>query len=153
MRPLYSLGLIAALVLQGYTPVQAEAPDGRRGLVTSGQCPLTCRRLGVDPENCREWQQGTKCMVEDFTQPAGHRSVINVSPQDMIIEQKPKKEETQTDALLEGRRGLVTSASCPYNCAIAGIPQDNCREWQQGNTCMVEDFMQPAGHRSMLRVP
>ncbi|MCB0358187.1 MAG: hypothetical protein KDD44_01075 [Bdellovibrionales bacterium] len=50
------------------------------------------------------------------------------------------------------RRGLVTSTSCPYGCADAGLASSDCREWSSGDMCYVEDLTQAPGHRSMIRL-
>ncbi len=67
----------------------------------------------------------------------------------------PREKETlkSEGAMASGRRGLITSSACPYTCKMAKIPESQCREWQQGAKCMVEDFGQPAGHRSLIRLP
>ncbi len=52
----------------------------------------------------------------------------------------------------QGRRGLITTSACPYSCRDAGIPKDQCRESRSGDACEVEDFSQPPGHRSVVRV-
>ena len=33
----------------------------------------------------------------------------------------------------------VTSRKCPYNCDLAGLSRDSCREWRVGDRCYVED--------------
>lgn len=42
-----------------------------------------------------------------------------------------------------GHRGYGTSRPCPWNCKMAGLPADKCRDWRSGGTCYVEDFTRP----------
>jgi hypothetical protein len=39
-----------------------------------------------------------------------------------------------------GHRGYGSSRPCPWNCKMAGLPADKCRDWKTGNTCYIEDF-------------
>lgn len=50
------------------------------------------------------------------------------------------------------RRGLITTAACPFGCKDLKLSPDQCRETRAGDLCQVEDFTQPAGHQSMARV-
>lgn len=122
--------------------------EERHGLVTSGPCPLTCKQSGLSADSCREWQVGDTCNVEDFTQPAGHRSMIKVPTGDIIAQN-----ESGGQVGAGTRRGLVTSSTCPYTCKNANVPKDFCREWTEGTNCYVEDFSQAPGHRTMIRLP
>lgn len=58
-----------------------------------------------------------------------------------------------TDSVAEGRRGLVTTTSCPFTCEDAGLTSDVCKERRVGDKCQVEDMTQAPGHRSMIKVP
>ncbi len=40
--------------------------------------------------------------------------------------------------------GLVTSRPCPYSCVTRGLPKSMCRDWNEGDTCYVEDLTKPA---------
>lgn len=124
--------------------LSSSAQAEQRGLVTSGTCPLTCKRLAVPSEVCREWQAGERCFVEDLSQPPGHRSVALVRPSMQVAATSNQDSE---------RRGLVTSAACPFTCKDAGVPKEYCRESKVGSMCQVEDLSQAPGHRSMIRVP
>lgn len=161
------LTLIVLILSSG--SVQAE--QSRRGLVTSGLCPLSCEDLAVPSSSCKEWTVGQKCFVEDMRSPAGHRSVAivpgkvrGVTLPKMGIENPQKRVESSDDvvsmnsgsagsgSMNSDRRGLVTTSSCPYSCADAGVPKADCRSYQTGTSCSVEDLRQGPGHRSMLRV-
>ncbi len=124
----------------------AEEPEvPGRGLVTTGPCPLTCRELGVPAESCREVQvNAQECEVEDFSQVPGHRSMVRVG-KNLITQAEEEAPGTNGN-----RRGLITSSPCPYSCKIARVPESLCHEWTAGNTCYVEDFSQPPGHRSRI---
>lgn len=145
----------------------AVAESARRGLVTSGLCPLSCEDLGVPLNSCKEWSAGQKCFVEDMRSPAGHRSVAIVSPIKGAAVlpkseiKKPLEDSTMSTtedssnnlaSIDDSRRGLITSSSCPYTCLQAGVPAQDCRESKTGSTCSVEDLRQAPGHRSLLRV-
>ena len=54
----------------------AEPALGKRGLITSSECPFGCRDLGLSRESCREWEAGDLCYVEDLLQAPGHRSMM-----------------------------------------------------------------------------
>ena len=49
-------------------------------------------------------------------------------------------------AQAQGFRGLVTSKPCPYSCATEGIPRIDCRDWNHGDVCFIEDFRYPQGN-------
>jgi hypothetical protein len=34
--------------------------------------------------------------------------------------------------------GQVTSRPCPYNCRLAGIPKESCRDWREQDVCYIE---------------
>lgn len=51
------------------------------------------------------------------------------------------------------KRGLITSAECPYSCISAGLPADTCRDWRKFDRCFVEDLTQAPGHRTLARLP
>jgi hypothetical protein len=101
--------------------------------------------------------------VEDFTQVPGHRSMIRIPNSAFIGVDGERGTETQRPSQPRGRlkstpvgkarRGLVTSAQCPYTCRSAGVPKNMCREWKDSMKCFVEDFTQVPGHRSLIRVP
>jgi hypothetical protein len=42
-----------------------------------------------------------------------------------------------------GHRGYGTSRPCPWNCELAGLPKDKCKDWRSGGMCYVEDFTRP----------
>lgn len=44
-------------------------------------------------------------------------------------------------------RALITSGACPYNCATEGLDSTNCRDWQLGQTCYVENFANSKKHK------
>ena len=39
-----------------------------------------------------------------------------------------------------GHRGYGMTKPCPWNCKMAGIPANKCREWRTGSMCHTEDF-------------
>ncbi len=160
--------LLSAVSQFELSTAEAEpaANTTRRGLITTGSCPLTCGDLGVVAEFCRESRIGNKCSVEDLSQPPGHRSVALVPRKSRVARRsstiienstvfsEPEKGLSPNAAVNDPkRRGLVTTSSCPFTCEDAGVPADSCREKQVGSRCTVEDLRQPAGHRSMVRVP
>lgn len=147
MKKAFMLCLIVVSV-HGLSDAQVQESNGtaRRGLVTTGSCPYSCKIAGLAAEQCREWTDGATCSVEDFTQPAGHRSMFRVKAVN-ALEVLPKDNRAQ---LGTERRGLVTSSNCPYTCKMANLPADQCREWTDGQMCYVEDFSQPPGHRSRV---
>jgi len=151
MKPIVS---VLCLIVVFSATALAEESSGqsaisRRGLVTSSSCPFSCLDLGLSADKCRQWTSGSKCYVEDYTQPAGHRSMVRVKPEQYIA--PSSKKQSPRSAL--NRRGLVTSSRCPYDCRHTGLTKDLCREWRAGNTCYTEDFTQVPGHRTMIRVP
>lgn len=138
--------LILALVACAFTasPALAEPePAARRGLITSAPCPYTCADAKLSSDVCREHRSGDTCQVEDLTQAPGHRSLLRVPA--TLAAAAPS---AAADA---GRRGLVTSASCPYGCKEAGLSPEICREHRSGDTCQVEDLSQAPGHRTLIR--
>lgn len=163
---------------EGVAQTSGSAESSRRGLVTSAACPFTCEDARVPREFCRERSNGVHCEVEDLSQPPGHRSMIRipasaVTPVDGApvdgapVDGAPQpvgsslvgSSSVGSDSAARpaesaaNRRGLVTSAACPYSCALAKLPSDLCREWSSGDKCFVEDFTQAPGHRSMIRIP
>lgn len=134
-----------------------DVPAARtRGLVTSAPCPYSCMDEGLTKDVCRERQLGTICEIEDFTQAPGHRSMIRVPKADVDNMSKPQRlgqSSAPVPARVPGRRGLVTSAQCPYSCKDAGLTAEECQEMQLGEVCQIEDFTQAPGHRSLVRVP
>ena len=131
-----------------------EASSIRRGLITSASCPYSCRDAGVPAGMCRQIRIGDVCQIEDFTQPPGHRSMVRVRALEYLKQElAPASGPRAQMNLLSGQRGLVTSSSCPYNCRLAGLPRESCREWTDGDKCYIEDMTQPAGHRSRIPVP
>jgi hypothetical protein len=36
--------------------------------------------------------------------------------------------------------GVVSVQACPYSCRTTGIPKSHCRDWRQGNACIIEDL-------------
>jgi hypothetical protein len=63
-------------------------------------------------------------------------------------ETSPKKESSITDekdlgkfnegpATVRDRPAENISHPCPYTCNDAGYSHGQCREWQDGNTCMI----------------
>lgn len=165
---MYRLSFFAAIGMLCFTTtVWAEEVSPQRGLVTSSSCPLSCGELGVPRENCKEWSAGDRCFVEDTRSPAGHRSLAKVRGQlassavgvgSVGSENMGRPAEVSLSEVPNGsdntsRRGLVTSSQCPFTCEDAGVPRDQCREYQGADVCRVEDLRQAPGHRSMVRVP
>lgn len=143
--------IIAALSFPGYCLGEPQA--SRRGLVTSSDCPYGCKDAGLSAADCTERKVGDTCQIEDFTQPPGHRSMVRVNRGDFTAsDQQVSRSSSTTLAVDEGRRGLITSTSCPYTCRDAGLSDQVCRESRVGNTCRVEDLTQPPGHRTLVRV-
>ena len=137
-----------------------------RGLITSTTCPYSCADAGIAAENCREFREGNTCMVEDLTQPAGHRTLFREQTNGIKVANDIKPEPVprvmvefdQNDPLNpkpinqgEERHGLITSGSCPLSCATLGVAPEHCREWNEGTRCFVEDFTQAPGHRTFLK--
>lgn len=82
------VSILSLFIFAGNAFAESASTEGsRRGLVTSTQCPYSCQTAGLTPDNCREWQVGDKCMVEDLTQAPGHRSMIRVR-QDQMLDSK-----------------------------------------------------------------
>ncbi len=156
----------AALLLTASVALADSA--GRRGLITSSDCPFTCRDLGLKSDTCREWEAGDSCFVEDLTQAPGHRSLMRVpgAPSSkpsargrmrrdtegtwITLTKGEAKGDAPAAAPAPGKRGLVTTAPCPFSCASAGLEAANCREWQDGDSCHVEDLLQAPGHRTAV---
>ena len=139
----------------------AKAEKTRRGLVTSTICPYSCADAGIPREHCRERRIGTTCQVEDLRQVPGHRSMVRL-PRTKALAKNTRSAVSTADssssaggnkAAKRNRRGLVTSGACPYGCREARVPLEHCREWRVGNQCHVEDYTQPAGHRTVVRIP
>lgn len=52
--------------------------------------------------------------------------------------------EAETEAKSRpGHRGYGTSRPCPWNCKLAGLPKEKCKDWRSGGMCYVEDFTRP----------
>ena len=135
--------LLVAFVLVSFS---AQAEVNKRGLITSTNCPYTCADAGLTSEFCKEKRIGNTCQIEDLTQPPGHRTMVRVhtfTPSEGV-HISPKKTE---------QRGLVTTSNCPYDCELARVPSQYCRQWKEGGKCKVEDLRQPAGHRSRVGMP
>lgn len=126
----------------------AEAPKGeRRGLITTASCPYTCQMAGVSTNVCKEWRAGDTCYVEDLSQAPGHRSVVRIpGGRDQASDERLRPKASLN------KRGLITSSSCPYDCARARVSPEFCREWQADGLCYVEDFTQAPGHRARMVV-
>jgi hypothetical protein len=43
--------------------------------------------------------------------------------------------------------GVVTVQACPYSCRTTGIPKSHCRDWREGNACIIEDLRYPGNGR------
>ncbi len=138
----------AAVLLALSLTAPAEAQDGRRGLITSSSCPYTCEDAKVPAESCRERQRGGVCEVEDLRQAPGHRTVYRFAGKQDALPAKA----TPAAARQDGRRGLITSGNCPFDCGMAKIPEADCRAWQEGDRCQVEDLRQAPGHRTLYRI-
>lgn len=142
-----SIVFFFSFLLVSSASAQEQASGAKRGLITSGPCPLRCEDLKVPRKFCKETRYGTTCQVEDLSQPAGHRSMARVP----LKNYKEWSSKTEKNMKMK-RRGLVTTAPCPYTCKDAGVPQKFCRESKAGNQCQVEDLSQVPGHRSMIPV-
>jgi hypothetical protein len=148
------------------------AADKRRGFVTSTSCPYTCGDAKIPEEHCRERRVGNRCEVEDLRLGAGHQSMIRIplsayripgrggntttstSPATLGAGKKgANSKSSYASSTLANRRGMITSARCPYSCKSAGVPSGFCKEWSSGEKCFVEDLTQAPGHRSMIRLP
>lgn len=138
----------------------------RHGLITSAACPYTCSDAHVSKGDCRQWQVGEVCFVEDLLQAPGHRSMFRLrgSAVGAAVEDRSRSVRTTDGTWLTvgGRgeahsevplnsRGLVTTANCPLSCRDLGVPEKACREWKAGGLCHIEDLRQGAGHQSMLK--
>lgn len=166
MRYLAGPLLVIFAALISSSPVFAK-PETARGLVTTATCPFSCRDAGVPVEFCRQSQNGSKCTVEDLRQAPGHRTMYRMNSSTKATADLQKKEwrdsngtwanipaegaATATNKPKSGERGMVTSAKCPYDCQMAGLASDICRQWRSGSTCHVEDLTQAPGHRTMYR--
>ncbi len=147
--------LLAAAAILLVLPVSfahSESPGSRRGLVTTANCPYTCAEAGLSSQNCVERKVGNKCQIEDFTQPAGHRSMARVNREEARSSNVNSRAKQTTLMVEPGRRGLITSTNCPYTCKDAGLQKNVCQESRVGNTCRIEDFTQPPGHRTLVRL-
>ncbi len=149
--------------------MENQTSDKRRGFVTSTSCPFSCRDAKIPQEHCRERRVGNRCEVEDLRLGAGHQSMIRIplsayripgrqtagarSSASTSGASRRRGGSTQAASAPANRRGMITSAQCPYSCRMAGVPADFCREWKAGPTCYVEDYTQAPGHRSMIRIP
>ncbi len=144
----------------------AETATTKRGLITTTTCPYSCQDAGLHQANCREWQSGDVCEIEDFSQAPGHRSLIK-APTVVATNRQPKPRAWRdgngtwltvntngasggAELAKSNARGLVTTSACPYDCRRAGLESKFCREWQEGETCHVEDLLQAPGHRTLV---
>ena len=134
--------------------------QSKHGLITSAPCPYSCQQADIPANYCREWRRGSVCEVEDLRLPAGHRTLFlkNQPIKKDFIPEDPFKNKVQNipdgrpyQSMKSKRHGLVTSGLCPLTCQQLSIPPHQCQMWKTGNRCFVEDFRQPAGHRSLLR--
>lgn len=158
----------------------AESSTGPRGLITSASCPFDCAMAGVPKSSCRSWQAGDECYVEDLSQGPGHRTLLLLpegtkAPRAAVPAGSRMRRDGQGTwitvggagrggekrggiasdpqaANYAGKRGLITSAECPFDCSSAQVPESQCRSWTDGERCFVEDLLQAPGHRSMLSV-
>ncbi len=158
MRKELIISLIAAFLLSG----NAYAQEGR-GLITSTTCPYTCADAGIPEDSCREYREGNTCMVEDLTQPAGHRTLFREKTNGIRVNKptaiprvlvKPNPDDPLHPLPNDNgseRRGLITSGPCPITCQSLGVAPEHCREWSEGTRCFVEDFTQAPGHRTLMK--
>jgi len=165
MKNIVTFAIFAVLTFIVDVQADPTTTSAKRGLVTSARCPFTCEMAKIDQSNCRQWQTGDDCHVEDLTQAPGHRSVAFVKEANLPGKKQPqsrmRRDATGTwidvsssaSATAINTNGLVTSAQCPFSCADEGLSAEQCREWNMGDVCFVEDLTQAPGHRSMLRVP
>ncbi len=100
----------------------------------------------------------TSRTVEDLTQPAGVQTLVRV-PKNQVVQNEPSALVTsigtgrEVGAAKNVGRGFITSSTCPFSCAQAGVPKDFCVERQNGNSCEVEDMRQGPGFQTLMRVP
>ncbi len=160
------LGFLACAVSTSILLLSEQVlADSRRGLVTSGSCPLTCNDLRIPAADCKERTVGTECQVEDLRQPAGFQTVVQVGsgankasvglPGQMSGGLPAKTVSSQNAAATResGQRGLVTSSNCPLSCGDLAVPSHQCEERALGSSCEVEDFRYGPGHQTLIRVP
>ena len=105
--------LIAALAFAEGSAGSSE--PNRRGLITSSNCPFSCLDLGLKSDNCRQWTSGSKCYVEDYTQPAGHRSMFRVR-QDQYIAPAAKKQPSAAK-----KQPARSALNRPWPCDIFAV--------------------------------
>ncbi|MCB0346796.1 MAG: hypothetical protein KDD66_16890 [Bdellovibrionales bacterium] len=149
--------IVAAAFILAFAQVsntRAESSGERRGLVTTAACPYSCKDAGLNSQDCAERRVGDSCQIEDFTQPPGHRSMVRVGKDAAPEAQNFSNARAKETTLMvdPDRRGLITSSTCPYTCKDAGLQMNVCRESRVGDTCRIEDFTQPPGHRTLVRV-
>ena len=145
--------LLIICVMTLVSSALAQSEQGKRGLITTAACPYSCKDAGIEQSQCRESKSGDTCEVEDLSQPPGHRSLVRLNAASTMANTAAEQSSnTSNSAELSKttRRGLVTSSVCPYNCRMARIPENSCRQWQEGDKCFVEDLNQPPGHRSRV---
>lgn len=155
--------VVCVFTLSAHAEEKSDFLKKRRGLITSSTCPFNCRNLNLPSNLCKDWQSGNTCYVEDFTQVPGHRSMIRIPTEAFMSDDAPPTKPVEPQSQSRGRmksssqqgsrRGLVTSAQCPYSCRNVGVSKNLCREWSEGTKCFVEDLTQVPGHRSLIRVP
>ena len=73
MKKILLMTLIIGLI-STISYAEKEKKKKRRGFITSSFCPYSCKDEGLSKEDCVEWQEGSKCYVEDLTKGPGHRS-------------------------------------------------------------------------------
>ena len=148
---------LIVLLITDATAFHSNAED-RRGMITSSNCPLTCEDLQVPRNACKERLDGLNCIVEDLRQPAGFQTLVRVRG-GQVVEQEPeapavlpKTNPVPSQGKNQGR-GFITSSSCPFSCAQAGVPKEFCVERRNGASCEVEDLRQGPGFQTLMRVP
>ena len=147
MRRLCFVSAVVVLSAGVCLAQESGQETNRRGLITTAPCPYSCREAGIPQDVCRESKDGNVCQVEDLSQPPGHRSLFRVKAAEYAA---PIEKAAQPSQPTADRHGLITSSACPYDCKIAGVPADLCREWSDAEKCYVEDLSQPPGHRSRV---
>lgn len=155
MEEIMRQSIIAVLLLFVWNSASAE--EARRGLITSTSCPYTCKDAGIPAADCRERRQGDRCEVEDLRQAPGHRTLYRDKAGAGRAAASTENARGSIAPIAptvpaSGQRGLITSSSCPYDCAMAGVPAAYCRAWESDGRCNVEDLRQAPGHRTLLQV-
>ncbi len=76
--PLILLSSLTTLCLSEDSITNKSKVKIKRGLITSSTCPYSCKDEGLSKKECKDWQKGTRCYVEDYTQAPGHRTRVAV---------------------------------------------------------------------------